>query len=198
MKKLLLSITVLMALSLFLTACATNESETTQEQTSSESETTQEVSVKTPQELSDIITSTRSDDENSGLPVIAGDASGMTMTHNPFELSEDDMQVNIQMTMESASFDLENCESYAFSVAGTIVNAYGVGIFYPTEGNEESVQQSLENFAAQKQKDFENYLPDQYEIAQNAMISTTSDGAIILVIANDAQDVMSAIEANFE
>ncbi len=195
MKK-LLSILLATLLLFSLTACAGNESATS-EQTqgqSSESEQTQTSTAKTAEELAEIIVSTRSEDENSGLSVIAGDENGMQTPHNPLELTEEDLQMNAEMILQSAAFDIENCESYAFSVAGTMVNAYGVGIFYPKEGAEQSVKESLEGFVLQKQSDFENYLPDQYEVAQNGIVEQTSSGALILVVAPNASEVFSAID----
>ncbi len=177
-----------------LIACTSNEG-TTSEGTApnSESEQTQAGTVKTAEELADIIVNTRSEDENSGLSVIAGDENGMQTPHNPLELTDEDLQMNSDMILQSTSFDIENCESYAFSVAGTIVNAYGVGIFYPKEGSEQSVKESLDAFVLQKQGEFENYLPDQYEIAQNGIVQTSDSGAIILVVAANASEVYSAI-----
>ncbi len=192
----LLSIILVFALLFAFTACTSQNSESTQ--TSENSEQTQEsAEIKTAQELTEIIIATRGEDENNALPIIAGDENGVQTLHNPLQLTEADLQTNTDMLLQATNIDIENCETFAFSVASTIVNAYGVGIFYPKEGSEEQVKESLEAFVLQKQSEFENYLPDQYEIAQNGIVEYTSDGALVLIVAANSQDVLSAINEQF-
>ncbi len=152
-------------------------------------------SVKTPAELSEAIVNARTGELNDAFAIFAASQEeAATYTHNPMQVSEEGMPDEITALMQITGIDYDNCESYAMTLSMMNIHAYATGIFYPLEGSEESVQESLQNFITAKQLEFENYLPDQYEIAENAILRTTTSGAIILVIAEDAQETADTIE----
>lgn len=96
---------------------------------------------------------------------------------------------------DSYDFVANDYERYAIS-AGTIITiSYGVFIILPKEGRHDAVMAQVQTFVAQQQSAMENYLQDQYEIAKGALIKTASTGEILLVMCEDAETVMSKIEA---
>ena len=86
-------------------------------------------------------------------------------------------------------------DEYACSVSLMNVQAYAVGIFRPpAEGEAEAVQAALETYVSSIQQSFQNYLPDQYEIAKGAKVQTLGTGEVVLALCEDASGVLSAIE----
>ncbi len=151
---------------------------------------------KTPQELSDIIVSARESDINEAFPVIAGGTDiDAKYLHNPYDVPEENMTTEIDGLKQMIGISVDDCTAYAFTLSMMNVQAYSTGIFYPAEGSEDAVLESVQAYVAAKQKEFENYLPDQYDIASNAVVRVTDDGAIILVMVANAEEVADTIEA---
>ncbi len=95
----------------------------------------------------------------------------------------------------------ELAEKYASAIAQSLMNvqAYCVGLFMPAEGKAEAVTAGLEKYIEAMQQSFENYLPDQGVIADNAVLETLDDGSILLVMSPEWDSVhdgiVSALEA---
>ena len=66
-------------------------------------------------------------------------------------------------------------------------------MFKPAEGQAEAVQAAVESYVSLQRKSFENYLADQYEVAENARLETLEDGTILLVMCQDQDTVFDAI-----
>ena len=61
-------------------------------------------------------------------------------------------------------------------------------------GDPHAVQAALETYVSSIQQSFQNYLPDQYEIAKGAKVQTLGTGEVVLALCEDASGVLSAIE----
>ena len=55
------------------------------------------------------------------------------------------------------------------------------------------VQAALESYVAAQRSAFEQYLQDQYTIAQNAVIETLPGGEVMLVMSEDAAQTAQAL-----
>ena len=73
------------------------------------------------------------------------------------------------------------------------VKAYGIAAVYPADGREAQVEDGLSAFIDQQRQNFQQYLPDQYEIAQAARLETLSDGTILMVMCKDQDGVFDRI-----
>ena len=174
-----LALASLMALCLFA-ACGTNAEteETASPSPSAEAELTAE---ERAQLYAHAITAARGDEENEAYPVLkTGD-----------EITD--------MYYQVLGITAEDAEAMAMSVSLINVKAYGIAVIKPAEGREEAVTTGLQSFIDNQMQSFQNYLADQYEVAQNARLETLDDGTVLLVMC-DGQDtvfdaIVSAIEA---
>ena len=89
----------------------------------------------------------------------------------------------------------EDCAACAPSVSLMNVKAYGIAAVYPADGREAQVEEGLAAFIDQQRQNFQQYLPDQYEIAQAARLETLSDGTILMVMCEDQDGVFDRISA---
>lgn len=128
------------------------------------------------QKLGDILTAARNAEDNEYFPPV---------------LSTEDPQA--AMIFELMGLKAEDVSSFAISVSPMNVKAYGVAIVKPAEGKNEVVMKALGDWVVNKQKEFENYLPDQFEIAKSAVVTQSDDGTTVLVMCENAADVQKAI-----
>lgn len=192
MKK-LLTLLIVAALAVSMAACTSpkESSSSVSESTSSESSVSSESSSEesassegTPefeipeanQKLGDVLSAARSAEDNEGFSMV---------------LSKDDPSA--QLISDVTGLKYEDMESFAVSVSPMNVKAYGVAIIKPVAGKEEAVNTALKTFVENQQKSFENYLPDQKEVADAASIETLEDGTIVMVMCEDAAAVQKAI-----
>ena len=77
--------------------------------------------------------------------------------------------------------------------AGGAVGGDDVG--WVTEGQAEAVTEALEAYVQAQQQAFQNYLPDQYEVAADARLETAPTGEVVLVMSADAADVQQKIDS---
>ena len=87
----------------------------------------------------------------------------------------------------------EDMSSYAISMSLMNVQAYTIALIMPAEGTAGTVLDAVNGYVEQQQKNFELYLADQYEIAKNAKVETLDDGTIVLVMAENAGDIYTAV-----
>ena len=92
----------------------------------------------------------------------------------------------------------ENTTAYALAVSPMNVKAYGVAAVMPAAGKDEEVLEGIHDFVDTQQRNFENYLPDQYEIAQNARTETLEDGTILLVMSEGQDALFDAVRDEIE
>lgn len=127
----------------------------------------------TPEDMAAAIESARDAEENEAFPVL-------TTLEDEYILS----LLGLQET------DISAC---AVSVSAMNVHAYGIALVVPAEGKAENVQAGLQGFIDLQKQNFEHYLPDQYDIAKNAVLDTLPGGAVLLVMCEDSSQVADAI-----
>ena len=88
--------------------------------------------------------------------------------------------------------------AYALSVSPMNVKAYAVAAIYPAAGKEDAVQEGLDAFVENRKASFEQYLMDQYDIADSARLETLDDGTVLLVMCPDQDAVFDAIRTSIE
>jgi putative heme iron utilization protein len=76
-----------------------------------------------------------------------------------------------------------------------MTRSYGVAIVMPAEGKTDDVKAALENYVQGQQLSMENYLVDQYEIAQAATVTVVPTGEVVLVCSENGDEVLASIEA---
>ena len=88
----------------------------------------------------------------------------------------------------------ENTDAFAVAISPMNIKAYGVAAILPAEGKSEEVLEGVNAFVEQQKQSFEQYLVDQYEIANAAKVETLEDGTILLVMCEDQDTVLDAIK----
>lgn len=84
-------------------------------------------------------------------------------------------------------------KNFAMSVSMMNVQAYSVIVIEPAEGKTDVIETALKAYSDSIKQSFENYLPDQLEIAENAQIEKFGD-YVGLVICENAETVMGNIK----
>ena len=137
--------------------------------------------VKTPEEYTAAyqaaIEGARDDEMNEAVPVIT---------------ATDDQMADLVLPMVGITSD--NAAAFAVAVSPMNIRAYGIVAVLPAEGKSEEVQEGLQGFIDQQKQSFEQYLADQYEIANAARLETLDDGTILLVMCEDQDTVFDAIQ----
>ena len=137
--------------------------------------------VKTPEEYTAAyqaaIEGVRDDEMNEAVPVIT---------------STDDQMADLVLPMVGITSD--NAAAFAVAVSPMNIRAYGIVAVLPAEGKSEEVQEGLQGFIDQQKQSFEQYLADQYDIANAARLETLDDGTILLVMCEDQDTVFDAIQ----
>ncbi len=89
----------------------------------------------------------------------------------------------------------DDMAAYGLSVSLMNVQAYGIAAVYPAEGKADAVTAGLQGFIDLQRQNFEQYLPDQYEIAKSAKLETLSDGTVLMVMCENQDEVFNAIKS---
>lgn len=141
------------------------------------------------------VSQTKSPEELTNLYKEAITANGGEMVeYNPVisEAKEDDGSA---MLLEMMGLKQEDMTAFGISTSMMNVKAYGIAAVMPAEGKEESVKAALQDFIDQKCTEFESYLVDQLEVAQNAKLETLADGTVLMVMTEGQDEVFTAISA---
>ena len=137
--------------------------------------------VKTPEEYTAAyqaaIEGARDDEMNEAVPVIT---------------ATDDQMADLVLPMVGITSD--NAAAFAVAVSPMNIRAYGIVAVLPADGKSEEVQEGLQGFIDQQKQSFEQYLADQYDIANAARLETLDDGTILLVMCEDQDTVFDAIQ----
>lgn len=147
-----------------------------------------------PVDYTQAIVDARSDTDNERDILAAKAGEDAAYTHNPQEIPAEEAAPQAEMVLMTLGLEPAQLDEYACSVSLMNVQAYAVGIFRPAEGEAEAVQAALETYVSSIQQAFQNYLPDQYEIAKGAKVQTLGTGEVVLALCEDASGVLSAIE----
>ncbi len=93
-------------------------------------------------------------------------------------------------------FDPNTAEAFALSISEMMVQAYGIAVVYPKEGQEEAVRESLQYFINTQIQNFTSYLPEQLGVAQSARMETLEDGTILMVMCQEQDHIFDMIAEN--
>ena len=123
------------------------------------------------------IINARSSEENENDAIYTWKTGGtVSLGLNPYDVSDEDAASTVPMMLSTLGLEEDMLSEYAMSMSLMNVRAYAVGIFVPAEG-----------------RAFEQYLQDQYTIAQNAVIETLPGGEVMLVMSEDAAQTAQAL-----
>lgn len=100
------------------------------------------------------------------------------------------------IVFEMLGITSDDLTSYAIAISPMNIHAYGVAVVLPAEGREETVKAGLQGFIGLQQSNFETYLPEQYAITKNAKLEELDDGTLILVMCEDQDTVLEAIQSS--
>lgn len=127
------------------------------------------------------IQNARDQDANDAFPIITS--------------AEDD---TASFLLELMGLSAEDMSAFAISASAMNVKAYGIAAVYPAEGKDEAVKEALRGFVDRQKQNFEQYLADQYDIANNARLETLEDGTFLLVMCEGQDEVFTAIRSAIE
>lgn len=88
----------------------------------------------------------------------------------------------------------DNTTAYAVAVSPMNVKAYGIAAILPAEGKSDEVLEGVQGFVDQQKQNFEQYLADQYDIANAAKVETLEDGTILLVMSEGQDAIFDSIK----
>ncbi len=97
--------------------------------------------------------------------------------------------------LEMLGVSTEDLTAYAMDISLMNIRAYGIAAVYPAEGKSDAVMESLKDFIDRQKQSFENYLPDQYEVAKNAKIEKLDDGTILMVMSKGQEQIFTTLKA---
>lgn len=92
----------------------------------------------------------------------------------------------------------EDLSSFAIAVSPVNIKAYGIAAILPTAGREAVVVDGLQAFIDRQKSNFQQYLADQYAIAEKAKLETLKDGTVLLVMCEGSDEVMEHIKTTIE
>lgn len=132
-----------------------------------------------PKDYAQILRDARTDEFNEYFEVVTG---------------SDDDTAGILEFLSQAGFAPEAMEQYAVSLSLMNTKAYAVMIVKPAEGQEEAIRTAMQDYIQMQRDSFEFYLEDQYAVAKDAQLETMPSGELVLVMSEDAADVLQKIE----
>ena len=123
---------------------------------------------------------------------------GEMVEYNPVISAFDGETAGAGLALESLGLQEEDVEAFGASVSVMNTQAYAIAAVQPAQDREENVREALQGYIDRQQSNFQFYLPDQYQVAQNARLETLSDGTVLLVMCQDADNVFDSIRAELE
>ena len=199
MKKLVCVIACIMVATSIFTGCNNDERDTlsTASQAQSSVDPNKEEAVS---EGSVSSTESSSVGESVSVEVDTGESSNKRLGEiiDKARPDEDTESFPAETDNENGGLDIlglteEDVSEYAMAYSLMNVHAYGVAIIKPAEGKDEVVSSALKEYNDKMINNFENYLPDQLAIAENAIIEY-QDGYYIFVMCDGCEDVADSIE----
>ncbi len=98
------------------------------------------------------------------------------------------------MILELLGLKTEDMTAFAVSASMMNVQAYGIAAVMPAAGKEDAVLEGLNGFIDLQKQNFQQYLIDQYDIANNAKLETLEDGTILLVMSEGQDAILDSIK----
>lgn len=94
---------------------------------------------------------------------------------------------------ELNGFTKDNYEAGAMSISLINIHAYAIAIAQPVQDKADDVFSEFESYVQKTQESFEQYLPDQYEIAKDAIVEKLDNGLVIMVMCDNSQETYDNI-----
>lgn len=91
--------------------------------------------------------------------------------------------------------DLEDVEEYAGYITMVNVSSHNLVAIKAKEGKAETVQKKLEERKAFEVQSFEQYLQDQYDLAQSGKVFAIGDYCFLVILGRPDEDAASEIGA---
>jgi hypothetical protein len=153
----------------------------------------------TPKDYAQIIHDARTEEFNTYMMIVSpgeeeGTYAAIDGTADAYEPEYLADEVN-NMTLPMLGLQPGDYTDFAASVSLMMTRSYGVAIVMPAEGKTDDVKAALENYVQGQQLSMENYLVDQYEIAQAATVTVVPTGEVVLVCSENGAEVLASIEA---
>ena len=123
---------------------------------------------------------------------------GEMVEYNPVISRFDPEDGTSALALESLGLAEEDMEAFGASVSVMNTQAYAIAAVRPVQGKTDAVREALQGYVDRQQSSFEFYLPDQYQIAQDARLETLEDGTVLLVMCQDGDAVFEAIRGELE
>ena len=123
---------------------------------------------------------------------------GEMVEYNPVISTFDPEDGRASLALESLGLKKEDVEAMGVSASVMNTQAYAIAAVLPVQGRESAVQEALQGYIERQQSSFEFYLPDQYQVAQDARLDTLEDGTVLLVMCSDADQVFQNIRGELE
>lgn len=111
----------------------------------------------------------------------------------PLVSTKDDEMADSVFAMMNLNPD--DIDTFAISCSFMNVQAYCVAIIKPVDGKTEAVSGAVTEYVSMQQKNMENYLPEQFEIAKNTKQATVKSGEIVVCMSADSSDVFDKIKS---
>ena len=119
---------------------------------------------------------------------------GEMVEYNPVITQFDQEDAASALVLESLGLEKEDVEALGVSASAMNTKAYAIAAIRPAQGREEAVREALQGYIQRQQSSFQFYLPDQYQVAQEARLETLEDGTVLLVMCQDGDTVFAAIQ----
>ena len=123
------------------------------------------------------IEAARDQEMNEAVPVITSSSNSMA-----------------DMILPMLGITDDNTTAYAVAVSPMNIKAYGIAAILPAEGKSDEVLEGVQGFVDQQKQNFEQYLADQYDIANAAKVETLEDGTILLVMSEGQDAIFDSIK----
>ena len=123
---------------------------------------------------------------------------GEMAEYNPVVTEFDPEDTRTSLALETLGLEEGDAEAFGVSMSMMNTQAYAIAAVLPAQGREEAVEEALQGYVDRQRSSFEFYLPDQYQVAQDARLETLEGGTVLLVMCQDADQVLEAIRSDLE
>ena len=123
---------------------------------------------------------------------------GEMVEYNPVITEFDPEDTRSSLALESLGLEEGDAEAFGISMSMMNTQAYTIAAVMPAQGREDTVKEALQGYVDRQRSNFEFYLPDQYQVAQDARLETLEDGTVLLVMCQDSDQVLTDIRGELE
>lgn len=150
-----------------------------------------------PKDYTQIIHDARSEEDNTYNMIFTKGEDGKFTAIDGYSAEYEAEQLDDEirnMMLPLLNLEDDMYTDFAGSISAMMVRSYAVVIVKPAEGKTEDVTAALEAYVASEQQSMEHYLEDQYQIAKAATVTVAPTGEVVLVCAEDHDNILANIE----